>query len=297
MNLKHKKRVTSILKWILAVVILTIVFRGMDTETFLTTLGRLNGYKFFLYMTLFVISNFLIDSWSIYSLTRNLSSEVQFRKIAVIRGKTYLLSILHQTLGLGGLGYYIKKKYHLETSAAGSIVLLMFAADAIVLSLTGLIFVLRFDGIPHISFILGVYIGMVFFYSGLLTILTSSKQKKVKFLGEFSQSLRRITKKRLLEFFMIRLFYILSIVTISKFCLELFQVELSFMQLLALMPIAIAAGFLPITPFAIGTYPAALGFFFATWAQSESVFAFGLCYIIGGALLRVPIGLVFWNRN
>ena len=109
MNFKLNDRTAAIFKWILAAVILTVVFNGMDTNTFFAILGRLNGFKFFAYMTLFVILNFLIDSWSLFSLTRSLTKNVHFKEITVIRGKTYLLSVLHQTLGLGGIGYYLKQ--------------------------------------------------------------------------------------------------------------------------------------------------------------------------------------------
>ena len=115
------------LPFVLAVALLAFVIGRLDLKSFAAALETTNYVGFFAFTLAFSVALLSADSLATAHVYRRTVCPVRIREIFLIRGASYLPSMLNHHVGQGWLTYYIAKRYGAPLWRVAGATLLVYA--------------------------------------------------------------------------------------------------------------------------------------------------------------------------
>ncbi|MGE0326173.1 MAG: lysylphosphatidylglycerol synthase domain-containing protein [Polyangiaceae bacterium] len=260
------------LPFVLAVLLLIWVLHRSGWQELKGALGQTNFLVFFLFSFTLQILSLLADSYATTYVYRQTVCPVRFREMVVIRGASYLPSMLNHNLGQAWLTYVISKRYSAPLWRVAGATLLVYGTN-----LAGLLLLcalaLPFNGarVPWLGPVVAIatLAGLVYFAllkwgAGLL-----SRWQATAPLVEIGVSGH-------LKAIAVRIPHVAALFLSTWLVFWFFGVWIPPGAALAYVPVLMMVAAMPLTPGAIGTRDAvALGLLaeFATGAHGVSAIA------------------------
>ncbi len=204
---------------------------------------------------------FLVDTHATWRLIKWLNApSIRFTNILPIRASAYILSLVNEQIGKGAMSAYLYKRYKVPGWEALSTMIMLGMVEiyqllifsAIGVFLYSELVVAASSRLPLLTIMTSVFlVALVYFpihlayFSG--HILGGSRFKDKPLLSAFRRA-------RPIQYLLILLFKapnLLTAVLVYTIALELFQVQVSFGQMLAFLPVIFLAAALPL-PFHAG---------------------------------------------
>ena len=183
---------------------------------------------------------FLIDSLIVWRVINWYNTRVRYSDILPIRGSSYILSILNEQVGKGAMGLYLNRRYGVPGWEVGSSMLfIMFCEFYYLLTWATLGYLAQGDLLPK-QFALIPWIALaalIFFvifrlyFSGRILPQSQLREKPV------FRAFRLARTWHFGAIIVLRSPALLSAVVIYTLALGLFQVEVSYAQMLGLLPV------------------------------------------------------------
>jgi len=236
----------------------------------------------------------VLEAWSILRLVVPAPPEFGAWTAARVKCASYLLGIVHYALGVGALTVLLRRRAALPLSEAASIVLLISAADLlIVLGLAAAGAALyEFDDTTHLALMLAV--GGVGFFGGLAVLRAPGSLgplDRIRSLSVF-EALRTVPLERLAELLVLRAVFSICFIGISGVGFAAFDLHPPVSQLVVGMMIVAVVAALPIAVAGLGTSQAAMIYLFRDLGDDGAVLAMSLVLSAGMILMRALMGLV-----
>lgn len=285
--------------WLVALAILAFLFTRIPARALFNALEAgpwlfLGVYTFFQAVLIL-----LADAYATSVSLAITGFRQQFPLIFLARGATYILGILNYALGQGAFGLYLQRSGVETIRAAGIMLFLMIVNLGVLLFVAS--FGLMAGGYPGLSYLdpsplgYGLLVGVVLY---LATIWL-----RPRFLRRY-QLLAPLWEAGLRGHLWAaggRLPHILFLVLTYWGALRLWGIPVPLAQGVAMVPLVLLIGALPLTPAGLGTSQAALIFLFSSYVplptpevRAAALLAFGLIYYFLGIVVQALLGLVCW---
>lgn len=99
------------LPFVLTVVLLGVVLGRIDFHAFLRCLSAINAPRYLLFISLFLVTLLTVDTFATVVVYRRTIAPVRFRDFWVLRGASYLPSILNHHVGQAFITYFLSRNY------------------------------------------------------------------------------------------------------------------------------------------------------------------------------------------
>ena len=265
------------------------------TEYMTQVFANVNWIPWLVLMMGYSLFYFLIDTLVVTKSLNWFLAEIKYKDILPIRACAYIISVFNEQIGKGAMAYYLNKRDQIPGWEVGSVMLfimfceifylLVWASIGFLFSSTGLPDV--FQLIPYIAASSVIFfLVWLFYFNG--TLLPNNKLRDKRILHAF-----RLAKAwHYFMFFLLRSPALLAAVVVYTTALNLFGVDVSFLELLPYLPVIFFAAAVP-TPMRA----AAITFWVILFPENEGqMAAFGLVQHNFFILFNAIIGLIFWRR-
>jgi uncharacterized membrane protein YbhN (UPF0104 family) len=235
----------------------------------------------------------VLESWSILRLVLPAPPEFGAWTAARIKCASYLPGIVHYALGAAALTVLLRKRAALSLSRAASIVLLISAADLVVvlgMAASGAT-LYEFDDTTDLALMLAV--GGVGFFGGLALLRAPGSLgplERIRSLSVF-EALRTVPLARLAELLGLRAIFSICFIAISGVAFAAFDLHPEVSQLVVGMMIVAVVAALPIAVAGLGTSQAAMVYLFRDLGADGTVLAMSLVLSAGMIAMRALMGL------
>jgi hypothetical protein len=281
-----------------AVVILVILFRTVSLAALRDVARQVSLGVWIPFVLAYVLAALVADSFAAWVIYRRSLPDVPLRlpETILMRGATYLLSVVHYGAGQGGMAYFLKTRYGVPLGrAAGAVILTMgtnaitIAAFAILGIVLGgapaspqlrLVVVLIGAGVP-------VYLAVIAWRPGFLERISLLRPL-------FDAGVRGhlvIGAARVPHF---------AVLVAGHFvAMRCFGIAIPPSQAIALLPLVFIISVLPISPSGLGTAQATSVLLFAHFAPGDAaaekaaVLGYSLGLLLSGTLAQALVGVVF----
>ena len=236
-----------------------------------------------------------LEARSVVLLVRSTDHSLTIWTAARIKSASYLLYILHYTLGAGALAVLLRRRANMTLSGAGGIVLLIVLFDMSVLVILSSVSA-AFQSSDAAALRAGVITAAGFGIATGFAVLRTSRPlgplERLRGLALFRAA--RTTELRVLaELAVLRLLFVMGFIGVGIAALEAFDVNVPLgMTVINITIVAIVAT-IPIAVAGIGTSQAAFLAVFDKWSDPGTLLACSLTFSAGLIGLRAAIGLVF----
>lgn len=238
---------------------------------------------------------FAIDSLIVWRVINWFDAKVAYADILPVRASTYILSILNEQVGKGAMALYLNKREGVPGWKLGSSMLFIMVCELLYLCAWANIgLALQWDNLPEVFRALpwvGIAIVALFAVAYLYfrgAILPNSKLRDRDILHAF----REAKLSQYLIILLLRSPALLAAVIVYSEALSLFGVELSYLQMLGLLPVIFFGASIP------GPFRAiAVSMWVILFPEYPAeMSAFGLVQHNFFILFNAAIGLVFLRR-
>ncbi len=281
------------LPFVLALVLLVWVLHRSGWQQMKGALGQTNFILFFLFSWAMQILSLLADSYATTYVYRKTVCPIRFREMVVIRGASYLPSMLNHNLGQAWLTYFISKRYSAPLWRVAGATLLVYGTNlAGLLILCALALPFNGDRVPWLAPVVGIAtLGGL----GYFAILKWG----ARLLGRWQATapLVEIGVSGHLKAIAVRIPHVAALYLSTWLVFSFFGVSIPPGAALAYVPVLMMVAALPLTPGAIGTRDAVAVELLASFATGEhgvsAIAATTLSWFvmlnIGAALLSPPL--------
>jgi hypothetical protein len=275
----------------LAAVLVAVVLYRVDRAAFFAALARVSHVHFFVLAFLFTVAMLAADSLASATIYRSTVAPVGFGEFFVLRGASYLPSVLSHHLGQAFVTYFLARSRSVRLTRVAGATLLSYAswAACILLAGTG---ALAFRGSPEW---LALFLAVSGGYLWLLRARPAWLTRRALFAPLFEVGPRGHLVAAATR---VPHFLVLFFGTWASF--ELFEVHLPLEAAALYLPVLMVITTLPFTPQGLGTRDAfgalALVPFAAGATEAEQLARIGaatLTWGIGTSLVEAAFGLVF----
>jgi hypothetical protein len=281
-----------VLPFVIAIALIAFVFMRLDLRAFVHHLRQVNGPLFFGSTTVFLIALLAADSFATSLVYRRTVAPVRTRDFFILRGASYLPSMVNHHLGQAFITYFLSRVHKVALFRVAGATLLVYA------SWTGCL--------------LGVACAAVVLSGKPSSWLLVPLGAGGAYLAVLALRPRRLVSTRLLAplfeagvrghliALFARLPHLLVLFTGSWLPFLLFDVRVPLSAALAYIPILMVATTLPITPQGIGTRDVLAATFFEQFAVAATreerlamVAAATASWGIALTLIEAVFGLLF----
>jgi hypothetical protein len=280
-----------IIPFVVATALVGYVVRKMDLHAFLVALSHLNyiGYAVFtVAWTLVVCAG---DSLGTVAAYRPTTPNVRFGEFYVMRGASYLPSILNHHLGQAFLTYLMSRFFNIPIGRMAGATLLSYASWMGCL-LGCMVVALPFTNLPQFYAPAIVGAGVVY----LIVIgIAPARLRKISFLAPLFEAGIKGHALALAA----RVPHLLVLVLGAWVSFLFFHVDIPIQTAAVYLPILLVAVTLPITPQGAGTRDAIAGVFFAAFAPGATdaervanVAASTATWTISNTIMCIVMGLI-----
>ena len=238
---------------------------------------------------------FAVDSLIVWRVINWFNARVAYRDILPVRASTYILSILNEQVGKGAMALYLNRREGVPGWKLGSSMLFIMVCELLYLCAWANIgLALQWDNLPEVFRALpwiGMAIVAVFALAFLYfrgAILPGNSLRDAQLLDAFRQA----QLHQYLIILLLRSPALLAAVVVYSEALALFGVELSWLQMLGLLPVIFFGASIP------GPFRAvAISMWVILFPEYPAeMSAFGLVQHNFFILFNALIGLVFLRR-
>lgn len=270
--------------------------QGMSVFVFLgTVFATVNWTAWLSLMIPYSLFFFAVDSLVVWRVINWFDAKVSYVDILPVRASTYILSIINEQLGKGAMALYLNRREGVPGWKLGSSMLFIMVCELFYLCIWANIgLALQWDNLPEVFRALpwvGITLVAVFavaflYFKGIIAPEFKLRDKQI---------LHAFREARLYQYAVILLFrspLLLAAVIVYSEALSLFGVEISYLQMLGILPVIFFGASIP-GPFravAISMWVILFPEFPAEMA------AFGLVQHNFFILFNAVIGLVFLRR-
>jgi hypothetical protein len=238
---------------------------------------------------------FAVDSLIVWRVINWFDAKVAYTDILPVRASTYILSILNEQVGKGAMALYLNRREGVPGWKLGSSMLFIMVCELLYLCAWANIgLALQWDNLPEVfrglpwvgMIIVAVFaVGYLYFRGA---ILPNSKLREKHILHAFSQAKLR----QYIVILLLRSPALLAAVVVYSEALSLFGVEISYLQMLGILPVIFFGASIP------GPFRAvAVSMWVILFPEYPAeMSAFGLVQHNFFILFNAVIGLVFLRR-
>lgn len=277
-----------------AIAALGYCWTQIDWRTFLQALGTIDYVQFGLFMVVFVVAMLACDAFAMTAIFRQTIGKTKFRDIFTLRGASYLPSILNYHLGQAMFTWFLSRTHKAPVWRVAGATLLSYGSTlgALVVASTAS-FALRPAAFPWLGPVLafaavagGLYLLMLHVGGDFAARFESSK---VLLEAGLWGHVRAI---------LVRLPHTAVLVVGSWVPFQFFGVHVPVIDALALMPIILLVGALPLTPQGLGTREVVAIELLGSYAPgtpeegAARITACCLCWAFAFTLMEVVISLI-----
>lgn len=238
------------------------VLSRLDFPTFLRELGRVDHGLYLGFAVLFIVALLFADTFATVYLYRRTLAPVRYRDFFVLRGASYIPSMVNHHLGQAFLTYFMARLTGTPLLRTAGVTLLSYASWAgCVLGLGALAILLA--GQPAAWLLLPLGAGLVYL---ALIALRPAPLAKVRLLAPLFEAGVGGHVGALVT----RLPHLVVLFLGTWLPFRFFGVEIPFAAAVAYVPILMVAVTLPITPQGLGTRDLLAATFFAAYAPGDT---------------------------
>ena len=106
-----KKRLKTILPWLVAAGILYFLFQKIPADDVLSTITHADIPRFIFFAVGYFVIIMMADCLGLKWLLSRFSTKVSFKETILLRGATYLLMVINYNLAQGGIAFYLKRTH------------------------------------------------------------------------------------------------------------------------------------------------------------------------------------------
>jgi uncharacterized membrane protein YbhN (UPF0104 family) len=289
------------LPWALALGISLALFSRVPIEEALAAAHRAQLDHFASIVVASVWLWFLIDSAALHFLFSRFNAPTSWREARSLRGASYLLTPIHQSVGKAAVVLRLRSMKNVELLDGTSSILLFQTIDGIVLAGLTLVGLMLIPSAPEWT---GLWIAatLILALSTTYLIIIRANSPRLRLLDRLRRlalhrSHRALRRRDFAVLATAKLAYHLVFAGALWLGLQSFGVEIPISTSLAASPVIEAIGALPITPAGLGTQQGAMLYFFgdgfANGATTAAVVAFGFSFPIAIILARCGLGLFY----
>lgn len=301
----HKKkweRLTTALKWLIALSVLFYLFHQVDRDKLIAALLSARIEIYLPLAVVFVLIWFLIESQNLMFLFNMFGHNLSFKEMRFIRGASYMLMIINYNLGLGAIAWYLKRRNEIPLTRAGSVMFFYYFVESVGITffaMAGCLLIYRQN--PAIYGKIIPISGAMFFSYITMFFIVRLLPSYGWFTGLRNRSLlSAFYEADFKNYFILsgfRAIYFSSFIIFFYFGLKSFDVHVPIYFLIGLVPVIFFIGNIPVTPFGIGTIQAAMMFFFSPFGSEENILSFSIVYSATLLFMRAPIGLFYMRET
>ncbi|MDG2335724.1 MAG: hypothetical protein P8Q97_16020 [Myxococcota bacterium] len=239
---------------------------------------------------------FLIDTGVVWRVINYFNTRVAYRDMLPIRGSSYILSILNEQVGKGAMGLYLNRRYGVPGWEVGSSMLfIMFCEFYYLLGWATVGWWIGkeslpevFGWIPWVAAVASlVFIAWIFVFRGQSASLASFRDKPI------FKAFREASPRHYGMVVLMRSPALLAAVVVYTLALQLFGVEVGFVQMLGYLPVIF---FGAATPGPMRTVAITLWVVLFPGNKAGEMAAFGLVQHNFFIFFNAAIGLIFLRR-
>jgi hypothetical protein len=217
------------------------------------------------------------------------------KRVASVRGATYLLFLINYALGQGGFGYFLHRTGETPARATGATLFLIGTNFATLLVLTTACVIAAGGGpSPALAHVLYAACAAFAVYLVVIALSPGFLARRGIFAPLFEAGLRGHAIA-----IAGRLPHVTMVVLGNWIAMRAWGLDLPLGDALLFLPAVAIATVLPISPGGLGTTQAAIVYFFAAWAPGATteareayLFAFGVVHFVYGMIASIAVGVV-----
>jgi hypothetical protein len=237
----------------------------------------------------------LLEAVSIRRLVQAAPARFGLGTAARIKCASYLLGIIHMTLGGAGLAVLLRQRTGLPLAECAGVVLLIMLMDLVV-TLSAALIGASFSETAAEALPLGVIAlvaaGVVFAVGILRAPGSLGPLERIRSLAVF-EGLRRTPLARLTQVFALRCVFVGCFIAIGGAGFAAFDIHPGIPRIVVGMTVLAVVAAFPIAVSGLGTGQAAAVYLFRDLAAPETIIAMSLVLSVGLISLRLAMGLVF----
>ena len=311
-----KKRLKTILPWLVAAGILYFLFQKIPADDVLSTITHADIPRFIFFAVGYFVIIMMADCLGLKWLLSRFSTKVSFKETILLRGATYLLMVINYNLAQGGIAFYLKRTHKAPVfKTLGAMFYLMLIDFSLMLTFS--IFAVTAEEITYrgialrpwiIQFALVFYTGLVLWLLFWLTINRpfANRLRRLKTIDwivsrHLFVAFRESTTTDYVKTVLYRLPTLMLVVFSLFLWINAFRSSLPLADLFLYTPVIMVVSTLPITPAGLGTMQALCIEFFKTrftspmisggiYAPEELILAGSLLWGMGNFVLKVLFG-------
>ncbi len=252
--------------------ILAVLFRTVSPAALRDAARQVNPLLWAAFVLAAVMATLAADTLATWAIYRRSLPDVPLRlgETFLMRGATYLLSVLHYGAGQGAMAYFLNTRYGVPVPRAAGAVILTMGTNAITVAACALLGI-GLGGAPASRALLAVvlliagglpvYLGIIALRPGFLLRMT------------FLRPLFDAGVRGHLVISAARMPHVLVMVTAHWLAMRLFNIDVPFDQAIALLPLVFIVAVLPLSPSGLGTAQATAVALFAPFASATAIAA------------------------
>ena len=293
-----KKHLRAAAPWLVATAILAYFATTVPLQEATDALQRVSVVPFLLLAVAYVAAQLTTDALSLWTGFRvALATEsVSYRDVLVMRGASYLLTLIHFGAGQGGVAYFLHRYRGITIARAASALILTTGAFLLVI-VTAAAAGLAAGAVPAYTELRIVAYGLIAAVPGYLAIIAM----RPAFLTRWAL-LRPLFDAGVvgtLSVVCARCLHVAVLIATHFVTMRLFGIDVPISAALAGLPVVFMVGAIPVSPSGLGTSQAAAMALFASYApgadadaQRAVVLAYSLSLQIIASTLVACIGVV-----
>jgi len=295
----HRGGWSKIWPWLVSLAILAFLFTRVPLQTLVNAFKAGPWFYLATYTFFQVVLVLAADGYATQVSLAITGFRRRFSQIFLARGASYILGILNYTLGQGAFGLYLQRSGVATMRAAGTMFFLLIVNIGVLLLVASFgLLAGGYPGMAHFNLSplgYGLLVGIVLYLAiiGLRPRCLQSYQLLAPLLeagltGHLKAALGRLP-------------HVLLLVLTYWGALRLWGIPVPLAQGVAMVPLVLLIGALPITPVGLGTTQAALVFLFSPYVplpnsevRAAAVLAFSLIYSFWGIVVQALLGIGCW---
>ena len=261
-----RRHLRTLVATLLAAAALTYCWTQIDWDTFFRALGATDHLLFLSFMGAFVLLMLACDALATTDILRQSLGPTNYKDVFTLRGASYLPTILNYHLGQAMFTWFLSRTHRVPVwRVAGATLLGYFSTLAALLLISLVSFVLRSETFP--------WLGPVLLGAGLLGALyLIALRMGGDFAGRFESS-RVLSEAGIaghVRAIVVRMPHIVVLFLGTWLPFFFFGIHVPVVDALALIPVILLVGALPLTPQGVGTREVVALHLFAEYAPGTA---------------------------
>jgi hypothetical protein len=238
-----------ILPLLIGAALVAFVLVRLDFRAFASALARTHYVAYFAFTAAFLMTLLVADGWATARVYRQLVAPVRSREIIVIRGASYLLSLINHHVGQGWLTYFVSRAYRAPLwRVAGATLFVYVTTFGCLYVLVVMALPFNHGQVPWLLPTIGALTLGAAFYAVLIGVGADALRRRQATAPLLEAGIAGHVRA-LIE----RMPHVLVQFLGVWLPLRFFGVDVPFTDALALVPVIMLVQTLPITPQGLGT--------------------------------------------